>query len=123
MNEKQAAEKGLSFTGMCDWDKSTLVPKVDDLRKKGFKAHIVTKPSSPLSRGSRGPMYSVYACRKYTVVEELDRVKVYLAGIPARREALAKRHEAEMNEVNANELAWEQRKEKYSAELVELAKK
>ncbi len=123
MNEKAARIKGLEFTGHCDWRKSTLVPKVEELRKKGFKAHIVTKPADPLSRGSHGPSYSIYACRKWHLTEDIERMQARVDRQDGERSAMLERHRFELEVLTNQHLTIVVALERNKQELVELSAK
>ena len=60
MNEKQAKEKCLIFTGFYSTHKDRIVKKVDEIKKLGFKAYVIIVPNKQYARG-----YSAYAEQNY----------------------------------------------------------
>lgn len=60
MNERQAREKGYQFSGYYSKNRVEVKQWIEDERKKGNKAILVTVPQHPLSRGYHGTGYSVY---------------------------------------------------------------
>ena len=73
MNEQQAREQGLEFTGAFGYDKPKLTAEAAELRKQyKCRAVLVTVKPSPLSRGHHGTGWSIYAEPK---VREVNRMK------------------------------------------------
>jgi hypothetical protein len=70
MNERQANEKGYSYTGIYARYKNEVQVRLDKIRSNGYRAVMVTVPDSPYSRGVIGVGYSVYAERKYFTDKE-----------------------------------------------------
>jgi len=81
MRDVQAVARGYSFTGSFGWDKEEQKERAVKERKDGYKALVVCKPPSPLSRGHHGIGYSVY--RKPTEKK--------LREIEAEKEAIEKK--------------------------------
>ena len=64
MNEKQAVAKGYSFNGAYSRDKEVIKIRIEDEKKKGNKAVLVTIPVNKLSRSAnRAPGYSMYVIK------------------------------------------------------------
>ncbi len=93
MNEKQASIKGYAFTGSYGHDKEIILEKAKEIRKNGFRAVVVNTPPNPLSRGSYGMGYSVYADRRYFKNERLLEVVKTLQSMPNRYKDLEKEYD------------------------------
>ena len=78
MKEKQAEQKGYSFTGSYERDKETIKEKAKEYKKQGYKVVICDVPDSKLSRGGRGMGYSIYAEPKYFIDREIESIKTRL---------------------------------------------
>lgn len=65
MNKAQAKQQGLQFHGTYERNKELLKPRAAELRKRGYRAVIVTIPRDKYSRGHGGPGYSIYVDESY----------------------------------------------------------
>jgi hypothetical protein len=76
MNERQAQEQGLHFTGHYSSDKDEVKRCIAEDRVKYPKARIVlvNVPHSKLSRSGPGMGYSAYADDKYSAYRTLERL-------------------------------------------------
>ena len=59
--ERQLMEDGYSFTGIYERNKGAAKNRALQKQRDGYYAVVVTIPDSPLSRGTVGKGYSVYA--------------------------------------------------------------
>lgn len=75
MNEKQAIDSGLHFTGCYDKDKEVVKARVNELRSKrpGAKICLVNVPHSKLSRSGPGMGYAIYGDELYSDYEMVER--------------------------------------------------
>ena len=73
MNERQAHQEGLHFTGIYSHDKEHVKTQILELRKLYPKARIVlvSIPPDPLSRSSHGIGYSAYADKIYSAYQTI----------------------------------------------------
>ncbi len=67
MNERQARQEGLEFTGIYSWNKEEVKERIAKERKEKPKARIVLVriPHNKLSRGGGDGGWSAYADAKY----------------------------------------------------------
>lgn len=104
MNENNARERGYSYTGISDWRREDVKERLAGLREKGYKALFVTTPPNPLSRGSHGSMYSVYAEKRYFTDKEKKELNNRLEGIPGRKDNALKEYQKELDKIDDDEL-------------------
>ena len=66
MTKNQAEQKGLQFTGCYERNPDALKLRLEEIRKSGYKAYIVTVPDSKYSRSACiGNGYSIYTESRY----------------------------------------------------------
>ena len=73
MNERQAQQEGLNFTGIYSFNKDEVKNRITDIRREFPKARIVlvNVPHSKLSRSGPGMGYSAYADEVYRAYETI----------------------------------------------------
>ena len=86
MNERQARQQGLTFTGAYSHNKEEMKTRAKEIRDQSFRAVVCTIPHNPLSRGHGGEGYSVYACERWAKTQRLAEVNNRLKRIPAERQ-------------------------------------
>jgi len=74
MNEKEAVEKGLQFTGCYNFFKEVVRLRIEEDKKKypNAKIYLVPVKGSKLSRGGAKDGYSAYACPKYFAYKMIE---------------------------------------------------
>ncbi len=108
MNEQQTRKQGLRFTGcyVRSYDHDKAKTEAKQIRDLGFRAVVVMKPDSKLSRGPRGVGYSVFADRAYfdhleiKLLEQRTDLSVYQDKV----RKIQSRHAADLAELRA---AWD----------------
>ena len=116
MNEKQARDRGYSFTGVYNFAKEDSVARLDQIKANRYKAILVYIPTSKYSRGGGSGGYSVYAEAKYfNDIERCD-LQVRVAGIPYQREKALDDYQAVLKKIYNNE-------NRFNARLGELGTK
>jgi len=77
MNKNTAARRGYEHTGHFAWgyERETLKPKLEEYRKAGYKAIIVSIPPDPLSRGHHGTSYAIMVEPRYAVDQRVKAAK------------------------------------------------
>jgi hypothetical protein len=96
MNERQARANGMEFTGSYERNRADLAFTVKDLKKRGYKASIVTVPDSPLSRGTIGTGYAIYAEHQYFVDKDIRMLELKLSHIEGRKVTALEKYKAEL---------------------------
>jgi uncharacterized protein YeaO (DUF488 family) len=109
MNKQTAQTNGLVFTGIYTRDKDVAVIRCGFLRDNGYKAHVVTVPDSPQSRGPIGTGYSVYAENKWARDQRADELRKRANGHAQLVASMRARFEQELAQVeqqNAERVQW-----------------
>jgi hypothetical protein len=114
MNEQTARNKGLQYTGIYERNTESLKPRLEEIRKAGYKAYIVTVPDSPYSRSSCiGTGYSVYTEPRYqadnAAKTSQQRILFHasrLTSIRARFESEMAKEMEEENKANDRDVKW-----------------
>ncbi len=109
MNEQQARDIGYSFTGIYERNKDDVTQRLNDMREMGYKAVIVTVPDSPLSRGTVGTGYSVYAEREYFTDKEIAKITARLSGIDSKKENALESYRNTLADIESDKASMEQR--------------
>lgn len=99
MNEQQAREKGLTYTGYYERSKDALQGKLDEFHRLKYKAAIITVPDNPLSRGVIGVGYSIYVEKRYRVDREIVVIKKLLQDIPDNLKQARIKYDVEVAEI------------------------
>jgi len=97
MNEHQARQEGLEFTGIYNFSKEETKAKIAKERKEKPKARIVLVrvPHDKLSRGGAGCGYAAYADKYYRAYDNLENAKRHLENYPKALRDMISRHEGE----------------------------
>ena len=104
MDEKQAIEKGLGFTGYYSHSKEDMKEEALNYRKRGYKAVVVNVPDARYSRGPRGMGYSVYIEKKYFKDERAKNMKREISRIPLKRKTAKEEYDKNLNLLNIREI-------------------
>jgi hypothetical protein len=102
MNEVQARQEGLSFTGHYSQDKDEVKANAKKIRDAGFNARVVNMPTSKLSRGSHSMGYSVYADKRYFAQQTIDDCNRYLNCIESRKQHLKEQYEKDLAQIDTD---------------------
>ena len=100
MTEQIARQNGYSFTGHYKRSKDEVQPRLQELKKKGYKAVICTVPDSPLSRGTIGRGYSIFAEERYFVDQQIEDTKKKLDAIDSRKQGALRRYNEEIAKID-----------------------
>ena len=113
MNGQQAIASGYHFTGAYErsYNKEKLQEQIKEIRKSGYKAIIVTIPDSPLSRGSIGKGYSIYAEKKYFTDRERKELEAQLKQIPNRKVSAWDGYQESLQKIDNEKIELERRLE------------
>lgn len=84
MNENQALDIGLGFTGHFSFNKDVMKKKAKEIRKRGCRAVVIVKQRSSQNQKE----YSIYSDQKYFDLQTLDEAQRQLQNIPKRRAKL-----------------------------------
>jgi len=109
MTEKQAREKGYSFTGNYERSKETIKEQAEEYKKEGYKVVICTVPDSPLSRGGAGTGYSIYAEPKYFIDKEIKDINNRLSRIDKRKQDALEKYNKEIEDIENDRKRLEER--------------
>jgi len=109
MNEKQAQQKGYSFTGDYERDKEELKERANEYKKQGYKVVICTVPDSPLSRGGVGVGYSIHAEEKYFIDREVKKIEIKLSHIDNEKQDALNEYNNTIAEIDSNKEKMENR--------------
>jgi hypothetical protein len=112
MNEKQAMNEGLSFTGIYSWDKEKVQQRIKEERIKRPKARIV--------QVNTDNGYSAYADNKYDAYRTIEDTARIVENVDSRLAQAKKKYEEKVYEIRNNYCVALERKEK--AELAEEAR-
>jgi hypothetical protein len=117
MNERQAREKGLSFTGCYKRNKDELQERLLEFRKNGYKVYIVTEPVSQYSRScDKSPGYSIYAEQRYFWDKSKKEINQQLDRIPAEKEYMYTKYLNDLAEIDKKKINLQERLEKIESE-------
>jgi hypothetical protein len=111
MNEVQARQEGLSFTGHYSHDKEEVKANAKKIRDQGFNARVVNIPPNPLSRGHHGMGYSVYADKRYFAQETVNDCQRYLDCIESRKIALKTQYDKDLAQIDADNATYLRRRQ------------
>ena len=111
MTEKQAREKGFSFTGVYERFKEDLNERAMKFKKAGYKYAIVTEPDSKLSRGPISCGYSIYAEERYHKDKRQLELQNRLARIEDRKAYALKKYNEALQEIEDDRLRLEEQLE------------
>jgi hypothetical protein len=115
MNEVQARQEGLSFTGHYSQDKDEVKANAKKIRDAGFNARVVNVPTSKLSRGSHSMGYSVYADKHYFAQQTIEDCTRYLNCIHSRKEHLKEQYDKDLAQIEADKATYTERLHKAQA--------
>jgi len=100
MNEKQAEQEDLRFTGIYSSDKEEVKIRILEALKTRPKSRIilVTSPASPLSRSHSGSGWSAYADKVYFAYAEMWKHENTIATNDDRLQEIEARYMTDKNE-------------------------
>lgn len=103
MNEHQARQEGLEFTGIYNFNKEETKARIVRERKEKPKTRIVLVrvPHSKLSRGGPGCGWAVYACPKFRAYDLLKDFSERMEKHPTHVLEVLNKHEEERKELEA----------------------
>jgi len=104
MNKQRAEQEGYQFTGDYSHDRDEMKANAKKIREEtGYSAIVVNTPPSPLSRGSHGMGYSVYAEKKYFLKKSLDNYRQRLSVIPDKMSGAEKEYQEALSKIRIEE--------------------
>jgi hypothetical protein len=107
MNEVQARQEGLHFTGVYSSNKEEVKERISKERKECPKARIVlvNVPHNKLSRSGPGMGYSAYADNVWSAYRAIEDCTRQLASIPGSRQYYQNEYDMKMKELADKELS------------------
>jgi hypothetical protein len=101
MTPKQAEEKGLSKTGIYNFDKEKNEEILKELKiDKRYKVYSVFIKSSEYSRGYLSGGYTIYASKEYFEIERMKQLENILPSYKLQKERLQKEYTTELQKIN-----------------------
>lgn len=85
MRKETAIKRGFRYTGISSSRYEEVMTRHKELKAKGYRCLFVSEPPNPLSRGSHGFFYSVYAEQQYFTDRKIIALQKQLSNIPNRR--------------------------------------
>lgn len=116
MNQETALKKGYERTGIYARSADKVRPLLEEIRKQGYKALLVTVPDSPYSRGHVGTGYGVVVERRYNLDQAAKSHLESLAAYAGRCEAVRAHHQAQIDKEVADLTRNKQEAEKWLVE-------
>jgi hypothetical protein len=103
MNERQAEQEGLEFTGIYNFDKEDTIDRIVKERKEKPRARVVLVrvPHSHLSRGGAGVGWAAYADKYFKAYNLLQDFSKRMENHPTHVLSVLNKHDQERKELEA----------------------
>jgi len=98
------SNENIKFQSTCFYSvfKSDAVAEAKKYREMGFKAHTTMSPGNKYNRGYKGPYYGVAVEEAYYNDQEIERLRKAIENTESIRMEALKRFEAEIAQINAD---------------------